>query len=189
MAKNKTRDNILKSAEKLFAENGYDGVPTKEIALQAGITEMTLFNHFHSKEQLYKAVVKERYLAIEIKSCFPELSYDSLEHDLKIISDRILTNYIDNKTILKIRLKEKQSFHEDETFKIENDPILIQITPIFMTYYKKGDLRISGEKAALLFISTLKGLCHICLLENRKQDDIHELIDEYVTTFCIGMKN
>ncbi len=46
MAKKDTRQRILKTAEELFSMNGYDGVPTKHISKEAGVTEMTLFNHF-----------------------------------------------------------------------------------------------------------------------------------------------
>jgi AcrR family transcriptional regulator len=189
MSKNNTRENILSAGEKLFSQSGYDGVTTKTIALEAGITEMTLFNHFHSKELLYKNIVREKYLVTEIKSVFSTLSYTDIENDLQIIADKIITTYIENKNILKMRLKEKQSFHDDEDFKIERDPLLIQILPIFTMYYNKEEINIEGNRAAILFITTLKGLCHISLLEDKKTEDIRKIVTEYVTIFCLGITN
>jgi len=37
---------------------------------------MTLFNHFHNKELLYKTVVKERYFAVKFE--LEELKFNAL---------------------------------------------------------------------------------------------------------------
>ena len=187
MAKQDTRKRILKAAEKLFSENGYDGVPTKIIASEAGITEMTLFNHFHNKALLYKTVVKERYLAIEIESVISELTYVDLEKDLIIISAKLIGNFVDNKKILMMRLKEKQSFQHDESFSIETDPLLKQITPVFEFYGTKGVIKGPSERAALLFMAAFKGLCHLCLLEDKREGDITDIVNDFVAIFCHGI--
>ncbi len=187
MAKEETRNKILSAAEKLFSRDGFDGVPTKKIADEAGITEMTLFNHFAKKKMLYKTVVKERYLAIEIKSILAELTYDDLEQDLNKVAEVLIGNFMDNKMILMMRLKEKQSFQDDEVFSLEKDPILTQLLPVFETYEKKGVINGQSEKVALLFMATFKGLCHICLLENKSLEAIKALIQDYVGTFCHGV--
>jgi AcrR family transcriptional regulator len=44
-----TRRRILVTAAKLFAENGYEGVRTKEIAKASKISEVTLFKYFPKK--------------------------------------------------------------------------------------------------------------------------------------------
>jgi AcrR family transcriptional regulator len=187
VAKQDTRNKILKAAETLFSKNGFDGTPTKRIASEAGITEMTLFNHFPSKELLYKTVVKERFLAVEIESVLSELSYDDLERDLKIISLKLIDNFLNNKYILMMRLKEKKSFQNDDRFKLEQDPILKQILPVFRKYDEKGLIESSGDSGALLFIAAIKGLFHVCLLDGKGESEIQEMIGSYVTTFCHGM--
>ncbi|MBE9143292.1 TetR/AcrR family transcriptional regulator [Planktothrix mougeotii] len=53
-----TRTRLLKAALKVFAEAGIAGATTKEIARVAGVNEVTLFRHFHSKEQLLASVVQ-----------------------------------------------------------------------------------------------------------------------------------
>lgn len=54
-----TRTRLLKAALDVFAEAGIAGATTKEIARMAGVNEVTLFRHFHSKEQLLVAVVQQ----------------------------------------------------------------------------------------------------------------------------------
>jgi AcrR family transcriptional regulator len=53
-----TRKKIVSSAKKLFIKQGYKGTGTKQIAEEAGVSEMTLFRHFSTKEGIYNAVVQ-----------------------------------------------------------------------------------------------------------------------------------
>jgi AcrR family transcriptional regulator len=54
---------ILWAAAQLFAQRGIAASSTREIALQGGTTERTLFKHFGSKEGLVQAVLQEAVLA------------------------------------------------------------------------------------------------------------------------------
>lgn len=47
-----TRERLLVAALELFADRGYDDVSVKEIAIRAGVTEMTFFRHFPAKASL-----------------------------------------------------------------------------------------------------------------------------------------
>lgn len=53
-----TRNKIVSSAKTLFIKQGYRGTGTKQIAVEAGISEMTLFRHFATKESIYHAVIQ-----------------------------------------------------------------------------------------------------------------------------------
>ncbi|MDZ4726856.1 MAG: helix-turn-helix domain-containing protein [Leptospira sp.] len=52
----KERD-ILRAAEKVFGEKGFDLTTTKELAQKAGVTERTLFRYFASKNELYLRIL------------------------------------------------------------------------------------------------------------------------------------
>jgi AcrR family transcriptional regulator len=54
------REQILDVATGLFANQGFQGTTTKEIARQAGVNEALIFRHFPSKEELYWAVIKRK---------------------------------------------------------------------------------------------------------------------------------
>ncbi|WP_223403190.1 TetR/AcrR family transcriptional regulator [Occultella gossypii] len=47
-----TREALQRAALELFLANGYDATPTAAVARAAGVSEMTLFRHFASKEAL-----------------------------------------------------------------------------------------------------------------------------------------
>ena len=46
------RDRILRAATELYAETGFRGATTRQIARRAGVNEVTLFRHFGSKTAL-----------------------------------------------------------------------------------------------------------------------------------------
>lgn len=54
-----TTRQILDIAADLFARNGYDGVPVREIAEKAGIKESSLYNHFNSKADILETLFDE----------------------------------------------------------------------------------------------------------------------------------
>jgi len=52
------QQQILSSAQKLFALEGVAAVSTARIAKEAGVSEALIFRHFGSKQQLVEAVVR-----------------------------------------------------------------------------------------------------------------------------------
>ncbi|HPU13920.1 MAG TPA: helix-turn-helix domain-containing protein [Aeromicrobium sp.] len=59
MAAEQRRVQIIESARRVFAANGYAGTRTRDIAAEAGINEAMLYRHFPSKEELFEASVLE----------------------------------------------------------------------------------------------------------------------------------
>jgi AcrR family transcriptional regulator len=53
------RDRVLDEAEQLFRKRGYNAVTMRDIAVEVGIRQASLYYHFNSKEQLF-VVVTER---------------------------------------------------------------------------------------------------------------------------------
>jgi AcrR family transcriptional regulator len=56
-----TRDAILHSAIRHFADAGYDGVGVRQIAQDAGVTAMLVNRYFGSKEQLFAEAVEAAF--------------------------------------------------------------------------------------------------------------------------------
>ena len=53
------RAAVLEAAMALFPERGYDGVSMDVIAQVAGVSKLTVYNHFADKESLFAAAVTE----------------------------------------------------------------------------------------------------------------------------------
>jgi AcrR family transcriptional regulator len=52
------RERLLEAAARMFAEQGFEGATTRQIAQAAGVNEVTLFRLFQSKENLQAAVLQ-----------------------------------------------------------------------------------------------------------------------------------
>lgn len=57
MTKDERMAHIVDAASTLFAQNGFKGTTTREIAKKAGISEAVIFKYFSKKESLYSAII------------------------------------------------------------------------------------------------------------------------------------
>lgn len=57
---NERREAIVGAAIGLFAERGFRGVTTRELASAVGVTEPVLYQHFPSKRDLYRAIIEHK---------------------------------------------------------------------------------------------------------------------------------
>jgi AcrR family transcriptional regulator len=54
-----TRGALIAAARPLFADRGFSGVGTEEIARAAGVTRGALYHHFEGKRELFEAVYEQ----------------------------------------------------------------------------------------------------------------------------------
>lgn len=54
------RAAIVTSAIRLFAEKGFRGATTRELAAGLGVTEPVLYQHFRTKRDLYRAIIETK---------------------------------------------------------------------------------------------------------------------------------
>jgi TetR/AcrR family transcriptional regulator len=73
------RQQILATAAELFAQRGFAGTTTKQIALAVGTSETVLFRHFPTKDSLYAAILER---------CVPNAELERWLHDLRAIAAR-----------------------------------------------------------------------------------------------------
>lgn len=59
-----TRKTILETARRLFAEKGFEGTRTRDIAEAAGIASGTLFNYFETKEAIVACLAAEAVTSV-----------------------------------------------------------------------------------------------------------------------------
>ena len=71
--KNQKESNIIQAAEHIFGEVGFKNAKMEDIARTAGITKVTLYTYFQSKENLYLAVT---YKALQL---LIERYYDTID--------------------------------------------------------------------------------------------------------------
>jgi AcrR family transcriptional regulator len=60
MTSEERRASIVDAACKLFAEKGFRGATTRELASAVGVTEPVLYEHFKTKRDLYTAIIESK---------------------------------------------------------------------------------------------------------------------------------
>ncbi|WP_246011164.1 TetR/AcrR family transcriptional regulator [Brevibacillus nitrificans] len=81
-----SKSRLMLAAIDLMAEKGYKGVSTKEIAAEAGVSEMTLFRNFGSKFNLLEKAIDRYHYSIEMTQIFNEKVTWDLRTDLLMFS-------------------------------------------------------------------------------------------------------
>ncbi len=56
-----TREQLIKTASRLFGEKGFEAVSTRELAKEADVNIAMIAYYFGSKEGLFKAIIEERF--------------------------------------------------------------------------------------------------------------------------------
>ena len=97
---------ILEAAVKLFAEQGYDGVSMRAVALEAGVSKSNIYHHFESKEALYLAIMQRS--AENLAEMVEHLAEDKGEFDerLREFARAHLAHLFENATTLRLTLRE-----------------------------------------------------------------------------------
>lgn len=56
-----TKENILMTALRLFAQNGYEAVSVSTIAGELGVTKGALYKHYKNKRDIFNSIVERMY--------------------------------------------------------------------------------------------------------------------------------
>src|SRR5581483_5614381 len=51
---------VLRAAKQLFSRRGLSGVSMDAIAAAAGVSKLTLYSHFRSKDELFQTAVRQK---------------------------------------------------------------------------------------------------------------------------------
>lgn len=81
----KTRQLLLRSAEKIFARDGYEGAELGEIARLAGRTKGAIYDHFKSKEDIFLALMEQRTTHYRAKMEQMLAESTSIEQNIEIL--------------------------------------------------------------------------------------------------------
>jgi TetR/AcrR family transcriptional regulator len=75
------RQQLIDTARRVFAERGFRGTTTREIASAAGVTEAVIFQHFPHKDLLYEAILEQKAVESVAERWFAEMEAASAAGD------------------------------------------------------------------------------------------------------------
>ncbi|HZK55590.1 MAG TPA: TetR/AcrR family transcriptional regulator [Desulfosporosinus sp.] len=184
-----TEDKILNASIILFSQKGYSAVTTKEIAKEAGVSEMTLFRHFESKHNLFdkafdKFVFSPTFIAL----------LEGLEWDLEKDLNKICSSYQDtlyknqNIILMHFRNEELNPDFDATLYKFPNEFKKL-LCYYFEEMRNRGSIKENPETLAMSFLATNFGLFITSLIMNKMsiETDIKVCIASCVSIFSKGI--
>jgi len=110
-----TRQRILASARKEFADKGFAGARTEGIVRAAGVNPNLLYHYFGSKEQLFVAVMEDVYS--DVRSHHGDLELESLgpEEAIRRFTEATFDLFVSSDDV--IRLFSTENIHHAEHIK------------------------------------------------------------------------
>jgi AcrR family transcriptional regulator len=120
---------LLDVALALFAEHGYDGTSTRQIATAAGVTEGLIFKYFPTKRDLLRAVI-ERHApcpeAIDLERCFGGMPVEeALVRVFNGMADHLWENRLFVRMVIMESYRQGEAFQELMTI-MERGPCFLR---------------------------------------------------------------
>jgi len=194
--KTDTKKRLLEATLKLISEKGYMGATTREIAQEAGVTELTLFRNFGSKERLFKELLGSYTFLPRLKELLPELDGLASREALELIATRFLLTLKERKSMVKIMYSEYTTYPENIR-EVYNKFVLEMRTTLaafFAGLQKRGVLRknISPAMTARMFLWILFSYFRseeIMQSSGMKKTAMEKNIREMIDIFMSGTVN
>lgn len=184
-----TEDKILNASIILFSQKGYSAVTTKEIAKEAGVSEMTLFRHFENKHNLFEKAFDKFVFSPKVIALFEEFEWD-LEKDLNKICSSFQEALSQNQKIILMHFK-------NEALNPDFDATLIKFPKEFIkllcNYFEemrnRGTIMENPETLAMSFLATNFGLFITSLVMNKLafETDIQVYTASCIRIFARGI--
>ncbi len=186
-----TRERILKASLAIFSERGYLGTTTKDIAIEAGVAEVTLFRHFLSKERLFGEVVKTYSFLPTLKGLLPELRDMDYRDALFEIARRFLERLSERRALIQIMHAEAHRYPEKvkEIYHRFIDEIFKTLASYFEGLQERGAIRdFDPEIAARAFLGMFYSYFTTREMLTRKKTKTmdREVIEVFVDIFIKG---
>jgi AcrR family transcriptional regulator len=192
MSAEQTRDRILDAALKLFSQKGYLGAPTREIAREARVAEVTLFRHFPTKEALFKEVIRRYSFLPALRSILPGLEDAGYEEALLAIARGFLATLDERRDLIRIMLAERHLYPSQVKgiFRGFLGEMVRMLSDYFRQLQARGVLRdFDPDAAAKAFLGAFFAYVHFLgfffeTAENRRHNDRFAV--EFVSLFIQG---
>ncbi len=194
--KTNTREKILETAIELFAEKGFNGTTTKEIAEAAEVNESLIFRHFSTKRELYGAII-EKKIDDEPGIELPIQTYKDTKDDhliFKSIAERMLDKCGNDSSFIRLLHFSALEGHDLSDMFFST---YVEYVDMLLCDYIEGRIAEGAFKnvhplcASQAFIGMVVN--HIIVQElfgGKKRNEINndELIETFVTVFLNGIK-
>lgn len=189
------REAIVDAALQVFSRLGYRGATTRELARAAGVTEVTLFRHFPSKEDLYAAVLDKYSLLPVLRA-----QLDRVEHEgdtreaLRVLARRLVGTLRERQPLIRLMLSEAVTNPDQARMLFRQGParFLQDMGKILDRLHANGEIRaVDPRIAARAFLSvyfTMVLMQETLLGKETEPLDLDQAADELTDILWRGLR-
>jgi TetR/AcrR family transcriptional repressor of mexJK operon len=164
----KKREAILHGAKAVFLKHGFGGASMDQVAAAAGVSKMTVYRHFGSKEDLFAGVITElcqRIVAEDLEEIFSREPREALRAFARKMTDIVFAR--DTAELHRIVIAESRRFPKLGRLFYETGPqaCIDALEDYFVRH--KIDRRFKVEnprRSAEEFLELLRGYSHLKML-------------------------
>jgi AcrR family transcriptional regulator len=186
---------IVEAAAALFSRQGFNGTTTREVAKAAGVSEATVFKHFATKEELYRAIIEAKSQTQKLlEAVGPLVDAGDEAGLLKILAREMITRTLADPTLMRLLLFSALEGHAlSELFFRRR----MQAVDEFLSEYiaqriAAGTIRrVDPAQAAWNFIGMVVQYLLLRELFQQKAPPhitVEQAVDDIVTTFLQGVR-
>lgn len=164
----KKREAILHGAKAVFLNAGFGGASMDQVAASAGVSKMTVYRHFGSKEDLFAGVITElcqRIVAEDLEQIFAREPREALRAFARKMTDIVFAP--DTTELHRIVIAESRRFPKLGVLFYDTGPraCIDALEEYFVRHgddrrFKVSDPRRSAEE----FLELLRGYSHLKML-------------------------
>jgi AcrR family transcriptional regulator len=188
------RAAILEASVRLFAEKGFRGATTRELASALQVSEPVLYQHFPTKRDLYGAILEEK--ARQGCSEFLELSRFETSGSREFftrLANLILDQYEQDPCFIRLLLHSGLEGHEisEEFFRGYVKPFYEMVTSYIALRIDEGAFRrVNATLAARAFIGMISyhALVQLLFGDTTLKAARNEVVQEMVDLFLDGIE-
>jgi AcrR family transcriptional regulator len=194
MKGNERRAAILDASVQRFAEKGFRGTTTRELAAALGVSEPVLYQHFPTKKDLYAAIIEEK--ACEDFGAAEEMaSFSGSDHEFFFrLATLILDGYEKDPCFIRLLMFSALEGHElsDMFFQKGVRQFYAMVTGFIRRRIEAGAFReVEPLVAARAFIGMISyhGLIKVLFHDQLVQMERGRLVEEMVELFLQGVRS
>lgn len=180
--KDQTRERLMSAGLALLAAKGYRAATAREISRTAGVTEVTMYRHFRSKDELFTAAIRQ--FRHSLLGLVPEPS-GNLRQDLHGLVERFYAHIAVN-PVKSMHVIPELNRHcaaakpEGQLLEVE---LNARLMALFRYYQATGELtREAGDHIVTVFL----GLIYYYAAQENTDQRTYMDSEQYVTFFLRG---
>ncbi len=176
---------IVRAATALFMKHGFEMTSMEAVAKKADVSKLTIYSHFADKQELFKAVIRQRCDQQAMPECFMALAGQSAREGLLQLGKRLASLILSPDSLRLHRIMQMEAARYPQIVAIfyEAGPRRVRqaFGELLEEWNRQGKLSVRNvPQATEQFFSLIKGELHLKAMMLLAPDLSAEAVDAHI---------